>query len=520
MIIVGLILVAGLGVIVGMVLFAVAMVRGLGTRPDLITPSAYRDERQTARPVRTGEFKPDRAWPWYPFRQAWADLARVWAEFGNGYHAIWRWPAKAFYSGQSASPMFWWLLLMPVPAAVSICLTVAGLAAAACYALFVLVSICCVAITMALFGPIAIIARGAERARRTLLRTQASCPRCFHVTSWPAYRCPGCSALHRDVRPGRLGLIVRRCDCGTLLPTMTLRAAWPLKAVCQRCRRPLSPGAGAVRDLRISIVGDPAAGKTQFLFAALSSLMSTAERAGIALGFPDQSSREQAEIGLQRIGSGLDPGRTPATVPAGLTFRLGLGSRSTLTHLFDAAGAHYRDPQMHESLGFLADSQGLVYVIDPFTVPAIRRQLADLGNGPSRLGRRAAADPEAAYGEVVERLRDDGVAASAQRLAVIVAKADLLRAAGLDLPADSDLLADWLSRSGAYNLVLSARREFAAARFFAITSAATTDNGQPDDPGTPLRWLLRSYGVRLPAETRSGRHRVSGPLDEPTGVRA
>jgi hypothetical protein len=515
----GLILTVVLGIVIGVVLSALAVLRALGTRPDLITPAAYRDERQAARPIRKGEFRPDKAWPFYPFRQAWADLAAVWTETGHGYKTIWRRPAEAFFSRRGGSPAFWWVLV-PIPVAVIICLLAAGLAAVTCIALFTLVSLACVAIAMTVFGPFAIIGLALEKGRRTLLRTQASCPRCFHVTPWPAYRCPGCSALHRDVRPGRLGLNVRRCECGTLLPTMTPRVAWRLKAACQRCRKPLPPGAGAVREVRISIFGDPAAGKTRFLYAALSSLTATTEQAGIAFGCPDRSSKEQVDLGLEQIESGQPTARTPATVPAALTFRLGLGARSTLVHLFDTAGAQFRNPQMHDSLGFLAYSHGLVYVIDPFTVAGIRQQLADLGNGAGRLGRWAIADPEAAYGEVVERLRDTGVAASGQRLAVVVAKADLLRAAGLELPADSDLIADWLSRSGAHNLVLSTRREFAEARFFAVASRATDRAGRPADAGAPLRWLLRSHGVRLPAETGSGRHSVGRQLGEPTGARA
>jgi hypothetical protein len=516
MIIAGLILAAGLGIIIGVILFAVAIVRGLATRPDLIAPSAYRDERQAARPARTGEFRPDKAWPFYPFRQARADLAKVRAEIGVCYRAMWKWPGDAFFSDRRGSPFGWWIFF-PIPVVVITCLLAAGLAAAGCYGLFALVSLGCMAVTMAVFGSIASILLGLEKGRRILLRTQASCPRCFHVTAWPAYRCPGCSVLHRDVRPGRLGLIVRRCECGAMLPTMTLRAAWRLKAACQRCRKPLPPGAGAVRDVRISVFGDPAAGKTRFLLAALSSLMATTERAGIAFGFPDQASKEQVKLGLDRLESRQDTARTPGTALAALTVRLGVGARSTLAHLFDTAGGHFRDPQMHDSLGFLDHSHGLVYVIDPYSIGPVRQHLAARGD---HHGHRAVADPEAAYGEVVERLRDSGVASGGQRLAVIVSKADLLQAAGIELPADSDLIADWLMESGAHNLVLSARREFAEARFFAVASQATGEDGRPDDPGTPLRWLLRTHGVRLPAENGSGRHRTSQRLGETTGARS
>jgi Double-GTPase 2 len=514
MIAAGLILTAGIGIIVGVVLFAVGLVRGLGTRPDLIEPSTYRDERQEASPARAGEFRPDKAWPVYPFRQARADLAKVWTEIGVCQQAMWKWPAGSFYSDRNGSPAVWWMLF-PIPVVVTVCLLAAGLAAAVCWGLFALVSLGCLAATLAVFGPIAAIARGAELGHRVILRTQASCPRCFHVTPWPAYRCPGCALLHRDVRPGRLGLIMRRCECGTMLPTTTMRAAWRLKAACQKCRKPLPLGAGSVRDVRISVFGDPATGKTRWVHAALSSLIATSERAGIAFGFPDQSSKEQVELGIGRLRPGQETARTPGILPSALTFRLGAGHRSCLTHLFDVAGEHFRDSQMHDSLGFLDHSQGLVYVIDPFSIAAVRRQLG------GRSGRRsfpATADPEAAYGEVVERLRDSGVAGGGQRLAVIISKADLLRAAGLGLPGDSGLIADWLMESGAHNLVLSARREFAEARFFAVSSQADAEDGEPDDPGAPLRWLLRSHGVRLPAETGSGR-RFDTEFAETAGAR-
>lgn len=516
MIAIALIVVTAAGIVIGMILLATGMVRGLGTRPHVITPSDYRDEREKAKPARTGEFKLDKAWPLYPFRQAQADLAKVWDETSAGYRAMWRWPGRAFYSGVNGSPVGWWFVF-PIPLAVTICLLTASLAAVVFFGLFALVSLCCLAVAMAVFGPVAGILLGLESVRRKLVRTQASCPRCFHVTPWPAYRCPGCSILHRDIRPGRQGLINRRCECGTLLPTMPLRAAWRLKAACQRCRKPLPSGAGAVRDLRISVFGDTKAGKTRFLHAALSSLMTTAERTGMAVGFPDRSSREQVELGWERLGSGQDTPGTPGNAPAALTVRLGAGARATLAHLFDTAGEHFRDPEMHDALGFLGHSHGLVYVIDPYSIGPVRRHLPSRGGRP---GSPVAADPEAAYGEVVERLRGSGVPAGQQRLAVIVSKADLLRVAGTELPAESGLIAEWLMHQGVHNLVLSARREFAETRFFAVASQLTREDGGPDDPGAPVRWLLSSHGVRLSAESGSVRRPTRQGIGETTGARS
>ena len=96
-------------------------------------------------------------------------------------------------------------------------------------------------------------------------------------------------------------------------------------------------------------------------------------------------------------------------------------------------------------------------------------------------------------------MRDSGVPASAQRLAVIVSKADLLRKTGLELPSGSKSIAEWLEKVGMYNLVVSSQREFAEVRFFTVASQDVAAD-RADDPGAPLSWLLRAHGVQLPED--------------------
>ena len=165
--------------------------------------------------------------------------------------------------------------------------------------------------------------------------------------------------------------------------------------------------------------------------------------------------------------------------------------------MFDAAGEDYSEAQKYAELRFLDDSQGLVYVLDPFSVPAVREQLGSQQGEVVAAAQAAANDPDLAYGEVISRLRDGGVPVSAQRLAVVVSKADLLRAAGLDVPEESAAIQDWLVKAGLQNLVMAIGREFAEVRYFAVASQEVTASRQ-DDPGVPLRWLLATHGVRLP----------------------
>ena len=490
----------GIGPVVGVVCFLVALRQGLWRSPRLVLPATYQTEQLKAHPLAVGAFPPDLAWPLYIFRQARTDLRVVHSSLSRLFQRVWQRPVDTFFRGRHGSLLLWWTLLIWLTVPIIFLLLQATLAAWACYVVYWLVVNACVAVNGAAADLISSVLNAAEARRRARKHTHAACMRCFHVSPWPAYRCPGCLSLHHDVRPGRLGLFFRRCECGTRFPTLASRAAWQLTAVCQRtdCQQPLPEGAGAVRDVRIPVFGDTSAGKTRFLYASLNSLLATTSTAGIAVTYPDQSSEDQVSLGLDVIRSGQDTAKTSAAAPAAVTFRLREGRASDLVHLFDAAGEQFRDAKYHDSLRFLDDSQGLVYVLDPFAVPAVQNQLAGQNSAAVRLAHAAAGDPEIAYGEVMSRLRDGGVPAASQRLAVVISKTDLLRGAGLAVPSDSDALAAWLADQGMYNLVQSARREFAEVRYFAVASQHTAASAA-DDPGVPLYWLLAAHGVRLPA---------------------
>jgi Double-GTPase 2 len=476
-----------LGILLGLFLTMTGVVSGLIRRPNVITPAAYQQERVAAQPVTTGQFEPDSAWPAYPFRQIRADLGRIISATGARYQKFWNWPF---------GPVIW-VLLTPISAVMVAFLAAAAVTAALLLALLALVMWCGAALGAVAFAAVLILLRGTDAAWHAVIRTEASCPRCYHRTARPAYRCPACSALHRELRPGRMGLLARRCACGKLLPAMVQRATWRLDAVCQRCQEPLTRGSAVLRDVRIPIFGDVSAGKTRFLYAGLNSLIQTARAADIDFGFPDQDAERDANLALDLIRSGRDTVKTAFALPTALTGRLGSGISGALVHLFDAAGEYFRDPQWHDSLGFLDGGQGLVYVLDPFSIGSVRDQLAQHDSDALQLENAAAGDPEAAYGRVVSRLRDSGVPAREQRLALVVSKADRLALAGLDLPDESEAVADWLRRMGVHNLVLSTRRDFAEVRYFAVASMAGAAVGT-HDPGAPLRWILRSCGVRLP----------------------
>jgi hypothetical protein len=486
-VIVGLLAAAALGILLGLLLIGWSITVGLARRPDLSLPSAYRVDRIKEHPVGPGQFEPDLAWPSYPLRQMRADLARIEADRRQRYRKLWQWPGTAVV----------WIIFLPISAAAVVALVTAGLTSLLVSALFALFMWSCAAAAVVFASLLTLLLWGIEQAWRAVMHSEASCPRCYHVTPRPAYQCPRCGKLHRDVRPGRLGLLARRCDCGALLPTMVLRAAWHLDAVCQRCGEPLSVGSAVMRDVRIPIFGDTSAGKTRFLYAALDSLSAIASQAGTGFSFPDADSAKAAKIALDLIRSGQDTVKTSLDLPTALTCQLGSGVSATLLHLFDAAGELFRGAESHDSLSFLDHGHGLVYVLDPFAIGQVHDLVAGPPATPEALAHAATGDPETAYGEVVSRLRDSGVAAARQHLAIVISKADLTHAAGIRLPAQSAAIADWLMEHGLHNLVLSARREFAEVRYYTVASLATAEVDDEVNAGAPLRWLLSSRGTKV-----------------------
>jgi len=484
----------GCAIAVGVVLFTVALVRALINDRDLIAPAADQAEQKAAHPAGPGEFAPDIAWPLYPFRQSRADVARARRNVAANNAAIWQRPARWFFRDSKG----WWVLF-PIPAVIVSWLALASLTSWCCYLVYAVVTTVSAAASRVVLVPVAALLRSGERVRRSRLRTDAACMRCFHVTPWPAYQCPTCLRPHHDVQPGRLGVLFRRCTCGTRLPMRASRAAWRVTPVCQRCGAPLAAGVGAVRDVRVPVFGDISAGKTRFLYASLNSLTATAGESGLAVTFPDKDSQEQADFGLGVIRSGRETAKTSTNGQVSLTVRLGAGRPSELVHLFDAAGEHFRSARRPDALRFLDDGQGLVYILDPFSIEAVTERLGGITAPEVLRAHAAAGDPQLTYDEVASRLRDTGVPASRGRLAVVVSKNDLLRRAGLELPADSGALAQWLWDNGLHNLVMSARRDFAEVRFFTVASQAVPPGG-PDDPGRPLRWLLTAHGIKLPTD--------------------
>jgi len=193
--------------------------------------------------------------------------------------------------------------------------------------------------------------------------------------------------------------------------------------------------------------------------------------------------------------------------PAGITVLLTAARSKALLHLFDAAGEFFDNREQTSELPFLDDAQGLVFVLDPFSIPAVRDDLTGAMAFRLEEAQPAMLHPEQAYLVTAQLLRDQGVKLKCKPLAVAVVKADLLfglpPAAQLHPAAASGAVEAWLRDKGLDNMLDGAARDFGMVRYFLVSScnAAIDVNGcvNPTSPARPLLWLLARSGVSVAA---------------------
>jgi len=496
---------AAAGVTVGVLVFIGIVVTLLWQKTNLVTPEKY--HKAVAERLNNADAaNVDIAWPWYCLFQLGADLRFIANRRARAYGATFTVPYRMIFEKMGVPSLF----EVPLLAAIVPFAITYGVILVMANVLYLIVALVVVGLSRLCFVLLVRLLRGTEWLWATVHNAEASCPACYYVSPRPAYECPGCGSLHRDIRSGRLGVFERRCECGKIVPTMVIRSASQMIAVCQRCQEPLRKGAAAIRDVRIPIVGDVAAGKTRFMYATVDSLVAFGEKYATHITFPDSESNTLAERALDTVRSGRNTDKTDAELPRAFTFRVGSGASSSLIHMFDAAGEWYRGAANKEELGFLDASQGLVYIVDPFALGVVRAQVAGHAAARDPLAEAWGKDPDSTYSEVMSRVRGGGDASKRQRLAVVVSKADILGDCGVELPSDDRGLSSWLYDNGLHNLVTAAKHEFKEVKYYNVASIAADKASLANDPGRAVRWLLRSRGVKLPPEP--------GPVAVPEGA--
>ena len=330
------------------------------------------------------------------------------------------------------------------------------------------------------------------------------CPRCYERVPYPGYECPGadCPRRHQDIRPGRLGVLRRRCQCGTRMKTLLLFGSSGMNAFCPRCGHSLEHRPGKAPEIVLPFFGAAGAGKTRLLFSMVTQLQLWAVGPGpeagphkqrLAVEFGDTATARKLEHASKLLSPESATDKTPVELPRAYIIRLTSGQGARLLHMFDAAGELFYTAERTRELRFLDKARTFILVIDPLSVEAFWNRLPPERQAGLQAVRSTAPSPDLAYQEAHQEIEAMGVRLRTARLAVVFSRADLI-----DEPV-TDVAAWATDELGLGNLVRSARMNFREARFFhtaAVLSGGVMHESIPD----LMRWVLASNGIEVPEE--------------------
>lgn len=459
---------------------------------------------------------PEPAFKQYFFHKAWVD-----------YRSVVDMSIKASWDMlESAVKVSSWTERGCMPAGNMIVIGAAAgvLTGAAVLSVVGLLHLLAVAVTCAAAMVLACLCRLLEYGSMLWRRIFMVCPHagCYRRIALPIYVCSTCGAQHKQLIPGPYGTFHRRCQCGTMLPTLFLLGRNRLPSLCphEHCRRPLSKATGVLRNLHIPIVGGPTAGKSSLLAATMVELSAQATAGLCQIEFPEKKDERLFAACRESFAHGQLVAKTAEYSPNAFLAAIGdrRGKRA-LVYAYDAAGELYQGTDEIHGQEYYSYIHGIMLVIDPYSLPEVHREGEQDLQKLQQSVRPSAEPPEAVYGRMVDTLRgfSGQTGPLDQPLAVVLTKIDAL--GGRDkLPPESQsgdeeqvstAVSKWLAGHGAANLLRTIDKDFKDVKYFACSALghipdASASPFVPVDVLRPFAWLVGHYGLLID---------VKGPRD-------
>ena len=204
---------------------------------------------------------------------------------------------------------------------------------------------------------------------------ESFCPICQRKLNLPAYSCPKCGVIHSNLSPSKYGVLLRKCQCGTKIPTTFFNGRQKLTAICPECSTKLKDG-GKHKEILIPIIGGAKAGKTCFIGMAISQIEKTSKPNGLDFSYPTIVDDDFHDIKLN-MSKGLLPIKTADLRLKYYQFYLTPPGQklNNLISLCDIAGEAYGSlKEIGSQIGYKYANAFLI-VIDPLSVRKYRNEI-------------------------------------------------------------------------------------------------------------------------------------------------
>lgn len=336
--------------------------------------------------------------------------------------------------------------------------------------------------------------RAVDSALLSIRHIKLRCVACFRRMPYPAYLCPECKNIHRDIRPGRYGVLHRYCECGRQMPTgLLFGAARKLDAICPYpdCEHPHEHRPGEAQEIILPVFGSKGAGKTLLLCGILITLRQSS-RPGVHVAAADSFTRERLDDLESALTQFREVPATPVIRPRAYVLRLRIGSQRRIVQFLDTAGELFYDSQRSADLIYLGAANTFVLVIDPLSVNAFWNSLPSAARKRFTPYRSNAPHPELAFQQTADRIAEMGKPRAKHRLAIVFSRADLLAKEHGPEADDSAEIRRWaIDDLGLTGLVHQAESEFKEIVFFHTAAF----DGNETNLNALIHWLMRAEGI-------------------------
>lgn len=217
-----------------------------------------------------------------------------------------------------------------------------------------------------------------ERAYLTWKGFFSVCPVCSSKNPLAEYFCPGCGAVHRGLIPSSYGILHHTCKCGQRLPATFFLKRGQIRSRCPDCESLLETGHTESRKTFVPIFGGPGVGKSAFLFSAANRLISYLETGGLHATFLESLTEDEMRRVREQLEMGMAPAKTLNRVPRAFNVQVAAaGQDPRVLYLYDPAGDLLFGTQELAEHKYQKHMNGLIFMIDPFTIPAVREEYSD-----------------------------------------------------------------------------------------------------------------------------------------------
>lgn len=300
-------------------------------------------------------------------------------------------------------------------------------------------------------------------------RVYTICPNCFTKFRYPYYLCPTCGCVHKNLKPGKYGILKRKCLCGTKIPVVHFRKKDLMKCQCPHCNeifvcRDSSP-------FCVSIIGGESAGKTSLTYAGVNDLIKEVNKKSWKMHFRNAVEEEKIMNVLNYYNEGRSIEKNKNENLINLYLDLPNISFQKAFYIFDESDENFRERSFFVNRKYFKYIDGLIIVIDPLTFKEtneFRKQSKD--NAGDLLDKIILN---------LRKIHDLKIEQSINiPTAVVINKMDLFNYVG-DIE-------QFIKEKGEENLIRKLEYNFNNYKIFSISSLGHDPNGMP----------FRSEGVK------------------------